>query len=289
MDIPTSIEQFPQVFPNWPDDSIAQRKDSIGPGSSWGLREIGTFQVIRQPPTDRVPLFLEDFWAESESLVSRNSDFQALFRLLESDWRAFNHEKIQKAAGPFASFLCALSQVMEEPVTADTDRLMRPREGSRPPGVDSTPHSVPASSSSNSQEAPVPFGSSPPEREYPNKRVRQYRSSGSYVPSDPESDQSIYDQRAKSEFTTNSCINELLRCVTELSRTKADCSHGHRMEWSIAPDTFIVQAGQHRFSSTNDGGLVNRGTRSGQWQRLSETCYCSVEVRNERLNVLVLF
>jgi hypothetical protein len=42
------------------------------------------------------------------------------------------------------------------------------------------------------------------------------------------------------------------------------------MEWSIAPDTFKLQVGQHQFSSTNGGGLVNRAARSGQWQRISD-------------------
>ncbi|KAF4628432.1 hypothetical protein G7Y89_g9717 [Cudoniella acicularis] len=277
MNAPVSVEQFWQIFPNWPDDSISQRKDPIRSGSSWGIREIGTFQAFREPPTDRVPLFLEGYWAESESRVSENVDFQALFRLLASPWRALNHEQIQKTAGPFASFLSALSQVMENPIAADTDRLMRERVQSQLTDLRSD-QNVPASGSSRSQETPPPFGSSPPEQEYPSKRFRADRSSGSYVPSDPESDQSIYDQRAKSEFATNFCMIELLRCVTELSRKNVDPSH--RMEWGIAPNTFTVQAGQHQFSSTNDGGLVNRAARSGHWQRVSEVCYCSLEAKS---------
>jgi hypothetical protein len=162
---------------------------------------------------------------------------------------------------------------MEDPITADSDRLMRDRVQSRLDDIGPDPN-IPASGSSNSQETPPPFGSSPPE--YPRKRFRPNRSSGSYVPSDPESDQLIYDQRAKSEFATNFCIYELLRCVTEPSRKTTDSSH--RVEWGIVPNTFDVKAGQHQFSSTNDGGLVNKASRSGQWQRVSDICYCSVEV-----------
>ncbi len=110
---------------------------------------------------------------------------------------------------------------MEEPITADSDRLMRERVQSQLVDPGSDPN-LPASGSSNSQETPPPFGSSPPEQEYPRKRFRPDRSSGSYVPSDPESDQSIYNRRAKSEFATNFCIDELLRYVTELSRKTTD-------------------------------------------------------------------
>ncbi|KAH8663711.1 hypothetical protein BGZ60DRAFT_529963 [Tricladium varicosporioides] len=277
MNAPGSIEQFGQIFPNWPDDSISQRKDPIPSGSSWGIPEIGTFQAFREPPTDRVPLFLEGYWAESESRVSENVDLQALFELLEGPWRALNHEKIQKAAGPLASFLSALSQVMEDPIVADNDRLMRERVQSQLTDLGSD-QNVPASGSL-SQETPPPFSSSPPEQEYPRKRFRADRSSsGSYVPSDPESDQSMYDQRAKSEFATHFCMIELLRCVTELSRKNA--GFDHRVEWGIVPNTFIVQAGQHQFSSTNDGGLVHRAVRSGHWQRVSEICYCSLEAKS---------
>jgi hypothetical protein len=55
------------VFSNFPEDSIHQRIDRVGSGSSWRIREIGTFQVIRKPPTEEAPLFLKDSWAESES------------------------------------------------------------------------------------------------------------------------------------------------------------------------------------------------------------------------------
>ena len=270
---PESLEHFTKVFPNWPEDSLSRRIDRIGSGNSWGIREIGTFQVLRTPPTGDIPPFLKDYWAESENRVAGNVALQTLFELLNRDWRSMNHEQIQKAAGPFASFLSALSQVMEDPITADSDRLMRDRFQSRLDDIGSDPN-IPASDSSNSQETPPPFSSSPPE--YPRKRLRPDRSSGSYVPSDPESDQSIYDQRAKSEFATNFCIYELLRCVTELSRKTTDSSH--KVEWGIVPNTFEVKAGQHQFSSTNDGGLVNKATRSGQWQRVSDICYCSVEV-----------
>jgi hypothetical protein len=60
----------------------------------------------------------------------------------------------------------------------------------------------------------------------------------------------------KSEATTNACVYELLRCVTELSRRSDDPPF--RLEWSITQDTFAVQAGEHHYSTTNDGNLLYR-------------------------------
>lgn len=79
------------------------------------------------------------------------------------------------------SFLSALSQVIEEPITADSDRLMREQVQSQLVDLGSDPN-LPASGSSNSQETPPPFGSSPLEQEYPRKRFRPDRSFGSNVP-----------------------------------------------------------------------------------------------------------
>lgn len=70
-------------------------------------------------------------------------------------------------------------------------------------------------------------------------------------------------------------VYELLRCVTELSRKTTDSCH--RMEWGIEPNAFEVKVGQYQFSSTNYGGLVNKATRPGHWQRVSDIC--SVELR----------
>jgi hypothetical protein len=64
---PDLLEQFMNVFSNFPEDSIPQRIDRGRSGSSWGIREIGTFKVIRKPPTEEAPHFLKDSWAESES------------------------------------------------------------------------------------------------------------------------------------------------------------------------------------------------------------------------------
>ena len=256
MDAPSLADQFLQSHPTWPDDSLSRRNDTIGSGSSWGDRELGTFQIMRGHPAIKVPLFLAGYWVESSDRVSGNTNFQHLFDFLRKPWRAMNHEQIQNSVAPFSGFISALSQVMEEEPTTEVDRVLRARP-------------IPDETSSL-------FGSSPPEHDYPHKRSRPDRSSGSYVPSDPASDQSISDRRIKSEVATNSCINELLRCVTELARKESDPVS--RMEWSIVPDTFKVCAGNHQFSSTNDGGLVQRAIKSGVWQRASTICYCSVEV-----------
>jgi hypothetical protein len=151
MDIsaPVSLEQFMKVFSNWPEDSISQRTDRVGLGSSWGIREIGTFQVIRRPPTEETPLFLKDYFADF---------IRASQSRLEVDEPWTNPGSRRS----IASFLSALSQVMEEPITADSDRLMRERVQSQLVDLRSDPN-LPESGSSNSQETPPPFGSSPPE------------------------------------------------------------------------------------------------------------------------------
>lgn len=105
--------------------------------------------------------------------------------------------------------------------------------------------------------------------------MRQDRSSESYIPSD-QSDQSSYDQRTKSEITTNACVYELLRCVTELLRR--DTEPPVYLEWSITHDTFTVEAGALTYSTTNDGSLVHKVHRHGYWQRASKYSYCSIEV-----------
>jgi hypothetical protein len=105
--------------------------------------------------------------------------------------------------------------------------------------------------------------------------VRQYRSSDSYIPSD-QSDQSSHNHRTKSEMTTNACVYELLRCVTELLR--GGSNPRVYLEWSITHDTFIVEAGKLSYSTTNDGSLVHKAHREGHWQRASKISYCSIEV-----------
>lgn len=52
---------------------------------------------------------------------------------------------------------------MEEPITADSDRLMRERDQSRLDDLGSDPN-IPASGSSNSQETP------PPSRSWPQSK-----------------------------------------------------------------------------------------------------------------------
>jgi len=105
--------------------------------------------------------------------------------------------------------------------------------------------------------------------------MRQDRSSESYIPSD-KSDQSSYDHQAKSEITTNACVYELLRCITELLRRETEPSV--YLGWSITHDTFTVEAGALIYSTTNDGSLVHKVHRNGYWQRASQYSYCSIEV-----------
>jgi len=107
--------------------------------------------------------------------------------------------------------------------------------------------------------------------------MRQDRSSESYIPSD-QSDQSSYDHRAKSEITTNACVYELLRCVTELLRRETEPPV--YLEWSITHDTFTVEAGALKYSTTNDGSLVHKVHRGGYWQRASKYSYCSIESKS---------
>jgi hypothetical protein len=49
-------------------------------------------QIIRKPPTEETPLFLKDYWAESENCVTGNIVLQTLFELLDRDRRSMNHE-----------------------------------------------------------------------------------------------------------------------------------------------------------------------------------------------------
>lgn len=90
----------------------------------------------------------------------RKSHCKFCLSFLNQDWRSINHEQIQRAASPFAGLLSALSQVMEEPITADSDRLMRERDQSRLDDLGSDPN-IPASGISKSREIPLPSRSSP--------------------------------------------------------------------------------------------------------------------------------
>ncbi|KFZ16897.1 hypothetical protein V501_02018 [Pseudogymnoascus sp. VKM F-4519 (FW-2642)] len=67
-------------------------------------------------------------------------------------------------------------------------------------------------------------------------------------------------------------------CVTELSRKENDSSF--RLEWTITQDTITVQAGPHKYSTTNDGNFVHKDHRTGYWQRASNYSYCSIEANS---------
>ena len=49
---------------------------------------------------------------------------------------------------------------------------------------------------------------------------------------------------------------ELLRCFTELLRSETEPSV--YLDWSITHDTFAVETGALKYSTTNDGSLVHK-------------------------------
>lgn len=259
MSTPASLDEYKSIFLSWPEDSLSDRLDRVPAGSSWDIRELGTFQILRTlPAKGNPPTWLESHYAEASARVRESVPMQSVLQLFRQDWRNMTHEDLTQAAGPLASFVTLLSQVLETAVVPDPHRELRVQEIHSPafPSMD--------------------FSSSPPE--YPNKRFRKDRSSSNYVPSD-QSDQSSHDQRTKSEATTNACIYELLRCVTEISRNKNDPLF--RLEWTITQDTVTVHAGLHEYSeysTTNDGNFVHKEHRMGCWQRASNYSYCSIEV-----------
>jgi len=264
MSTPASLDEFNSTFLSWPDDALSRRIDRIPAGSAWDIREL-TFQILRTPPAKiNPPIWLQSHFAEAIARVRESVPMQSVLQLFRQDWRNMTHEDLTRAAGPLASFVTLLSQVLE------TDIVSHPLRELRVQGFDeNAPTGLPSTGVSSSP----PMSSSPPE--FPNKRFRKDRSSSSYWPSD-ESDQSSHDQRAKSEATTNACIYELLRCVTEISRKTNDSPF--RLEWTITQDTARVHAGSHEYTTINDGNFVHKAHRMGHWQRASNYSYCSIEV-----------
>lgn len=253
MSTPASLDEFNATFVSWPDDALCRRNDRIPAGSAWDIRELGTFQILRTPPTKLYPpTWLQSHLAEALARVEESVPMQSVLQLFRQDWRNMTHEDLTRVAGPLASFVTLLSQVLETAITSDSVRELRGSD-------ENAPTSLPSTSVS----------SSPPMSSSPNK-------SSSYWPSD-ESDQSSHDQRAKSEATTNACIYELLRCVTEISRKIT--TSPFRLEWTITQDTARVQAGSHEYTTINDGNFVHKAHRGGYWQRASKYSYCSIEVR----------
>jgi len=265
MSTPASLDEFNSTFLSWPDDALSRRIDRIPAGSAWDIRELGTFQILRTPPAKiNPPIWLQSHFAEAIARVRESVPMQSVLQLFRQDWRNMTHEDLTRAAGPLASFVTLLSQVLETAIVSDPLRELRVQ------GFDeNAPTGLPSTGVSSSP----PMSSSPPE--FPNKRFRKDRSSSSYWPSD-ESDQSSHDQRAKSEATTNACIYELLRCVTEISRKTNDSPF--RLEWTITQDTARVHAGSHEYTTINDGNFVHKAHRMGYWQRASNYSYCSIEV-----------
>lgn len=269
MSTPSTRQEFKNSFDSWPRDSLATRKDPLGPGSSWDIREIETFQILRKPPKRRIPLLLVPYIGEATAWIEECEDVQTAIRLSEQNWRNCTHQQLGERAGKFASFFTLLAQVLETPLGSDPRRELRFQVtqdfiNSTGSVLSSSPPQPPSLSSLPSSPA-----------QPPNKKMRQDRSSESYIPSD-QSDQSSYDHRAKSEITTNACVYELLRCITELLRRETEPSV--YLEWSITHDTFTVEAGALIYSTTNDGSLVHKVRRNGYWQRASKYSYCSIEV-----------
>lgn len=270
-------QEFKGSFESWPQDSLATRTDPLPPGSSWDEREIGTFQVLRQPAKKHVPELLDAHIVKATAWVNESQDVKLAIRLFERNWRCLPHQELAQSAGCFAPFFTLLAQVLETPLSSDPRRQLRPQSH-----LTSENRVESALSSSPPQPPSLPSIPSSPIQP-PRKKLRQDRSSESYIPSEP-SDQSSHNVRSKSEITTNACVYELLRCVTELLRQ--DFMPSVYLEWSITHDTFIVRAGELSYSTTNDGSLVHKAHRDGYWQRASEYSYCSIEVNCRQKSIV---
>lgn len=276
MSTPSTIQEFKDFFLSWPQDSLTFRTDLLKSGSSWDKREIGTFQILRRPPNDKFPTPLTPYLAQATALVESCEEMGSAIDLLGRNWRNLTHRQLAVSAGAFAPFFMLLAQILESPTVSDPRRELRSHmtKSSASPAEPSIPSSPPLPPSLPS------LPSSPIEP--PSKKMRQHRSSDSYIPSD-QSDQSSHDHRAKSEVTTNACVYELLRCVTELLREEKHPPV--YLEWSITHDTFIVDARNLSFSTINDGSLVHKAHREGYWQRASKFSYCSIEVSSFRIRI----
>ncbi|KAF4629214.1 hypothetical protein G7Y89_g8940 [Cudoniella acicularis] len=257
MPTPSTPQEFKDSFESWPKNSLATRKNPLGPGSSWDMCEIETFQILRKPSKKRFPLLLGPYIREAVARIEEYEEIQSAIRLSGQNWRNCTHQQLSERAGKFASFFTFLAQVLETPLSSDPRREVRSQV---------TQYSANSVSSALSSSPPQPPSLSSPSSpiQPPKKKMRQDRSSESYIPSD-QSDQSSHDHRDKSEITTNACVYELLRCITELLRNKPDPPV--YLEWSITHDTFTVEAGALVYSTTNDGSLVHK-TKS--WYHVDE-------------------
>ena len=264
---PEDVPQFLACFQNWPADSLEHRTE-IEAGSHWGLREIGSFKLLRQRCGARFPVSLQDDAAEALRRVGESQDIQNAVNLLTSNWRRHNRSELLRLAGTFAPFFSLLAEVLEQPATPNSNRYLR-----RADDVFNT--AIPEVAGQSSQSSSF---SGPPSSplEPPAKRFRETHSADSYHPSQ-QSDQSTYDRQIKSEFTTNACAFNFLQCVTESTRNNGD-KGSFRLEWALTQDTFSVETPRSQFSSTNDGNLVYRDGSFGYWKRGTSLSYCSIEV-----------
>jgi len=266
---PANASQFQACFPNWITDSLADRTD-IEAGSKWGLREIGSFKLLRTKFGPRFPYSLNGVRSEAIQLVEITPDLRAAVNLLGSDWQQYKRSDLLRLAGTFSPFFSILAEVLEQSATPNPNRFLRGADI-----VDASDEIIDETGEQSSQSSSYSeLSSSPAER--PIKRVRQTQSEDSYHPS-LQSDQSAHDRQIKSEITTNACAFYFLQCVTESTRNNRN-EHSFRLEWALMQDTFTVNTPRGQFSTTNDGNLVYRAMSSGFWKRYINFLYCSIEV-----------
>jgi hypothetical protein len=120
MPTPSTLQEFGKLFHSWPRECSATRKDPPRPGSSWDIREIETFQIIRKPPKRRIRLLLEPCIGAATAWTEESEDIKS-----EQNWRACTHQQLGERAGKFAIFFTFLAQVLETPLTSDPRRELR--------------------------------------------------------------------------------------------------------------------------------------------------------------------
>ncbi|EMR86350.1 hypothetical protein BcDW1_5014 [Botrytis cinerea BcDW1] len=316
---PSTSREFKKLFPQWRDNSIANRTRSLESGSSWGIYEIETFRILRKKPQSRAPAQLLEYFETATTWIDESKEIQLVLKLLqEKKWTAFTHHQISESAGTFDDFFKLLQQVLETPITPDPRRELRSLDVehasiAKPESFTSDLSSSfpleqeqelpllppnPSTSTSTSAKRPAknpteqsssPASSSTPEKPPPKKRRTEKSSSPSYVESIP-SDQSSHDLRNKSEITTNACayallsrVVELFRPVIENEKENEETENGNEkvyLEWTITNDTLTIQAGNLSCTTKNDGSLVEKAMHLGRWERCSGVAYCSLETKS---------
>src|SRR6266536_4223176 len=121
---PKDVPQFFACFPNWPADSLEHRAN-IEAGSKWGLREIGSFKLLRRSHGPRFPAQLEDDAAEALRRVGGSQDIKTAVKFLDSNWQQHNRSELLRLGGTFAPFFSLLAEVLEQPATPKPDRYFR--------------------------------------------------------------------------------------------------------------------------------------------------------------------